>query len=200
MFAKEANTPNPNHYPHILIAARDNARTVDLLAAIVDRMAVRITLVDSVADARDAIEEFDPDLLIADQKLIDGCGMDLVSRKGEPRRKVILLKETLEMDRVLMALRLGVSDVFVHPIDTDLLIETAEKLCRRESVRRRDVLRQTRLRTLSSKLIKDRRVLRQRVDLICNDIVHAYRQLAEKVVKMPMWTDPTEQREKLRDR
>ena len=30
--------------------------------------------------------------------------------------------------------------------------------------------------------VKDRRELRMRIDLICKDIVHAYRRLAEKVV------------------
>jgi len=127
-------------------------------------------------------------------------GMDLVPRDGAKHYQVILLKETLEMDRVLLALRLGVADIFVHPIDGDLVVDAVERLCKRERVRRRDVLRQSRLRGLSSKLIKDRRVLRQRVDLICNDIVHAYRHLAEKVVDSPDWTPPVEEERPTRER
>ena len=200
MSAKEATPISINKTPHIVIVAPDNGRITDLLAELADRVSARLTLVDTINDARMAIKALNPEIVIADHRLEDGYGMDLVPRDGAKHYQVILLKETLEMDRVLLALRLGVADIFVHPIDGYLVVDAVERLCKRERVRRRDTLRQSRLRGLSSKLIKDRRVLRQRVDLICNDIVHAYRHLAEKVVGSPDWTPPVEEERPTRER
>lgn len=200
MSEKEASPISINEYPHILIAAPDDGRVTDLLAHIADQVAARLTLVDSIYDARMAIKALNPEVVIADHRLEDGFGMDLVPRDGVRRYQTILLKETLEMDRVLLALRLGVADIFVHPLDCELIVEAVQRLCNRERVRRRDALRQSRLRGLSSKLIKDRRVLRQRVDLICNDIVHAYRHLAEKVAGEPDWSPSIENDQPSRER
>jgi len=200
MSAKEATPISINQTPQIVIAAPDSGRITELLAELADRIHARLTLVDTIYDARLAIKALNPEIVIADHRLEDGFGMDLVPRDDSQRYRVILLKETLEMDRVLLALRLGVADIFVHPIEGDLVVEAVERLCKRERVRRRNALRQSRLRGLSSKLIKDRRVLRQRVDLICNDIVHAYRHLAEKVVGSPDWSPPVEDEQPTRER
>lgn len=188
MSAKEAMSTRAGQYPKILIAAQDDARTTALIAEIVVQIQPQITHVASVEDARRAIKATKPTLIIADQYLEDGYGMDIIPRDGSLLTPVILLKEHVDPERMIQALRLGVADVFEQPIDPDEVIASIDRLHKRETIRRRDDRRAKRLRRMSSKLIRDRRDLRQRVDVICNDIVVAYRQLAEKVVSSPVWT------------
>ena len=187
MTSKEAIQPAP-HDPHILIAAPDGSRSSALIAELALRMQPRITHVDQVADARHMIEQGDCDLVIADQFLADGRGLDLAPRNGAATAPIILLKEFIDADRLIVALRLGIADVFEHPVDTDALIARIGDILHERSMRQRDIRRARRLRRMSSKLIRERRELRRRVDLICNDIVVAYRQLAERVVASPLWT------------
>ena len=188
MRAKEAMSNRAGCEPRILVAAQDDDRTTALIAEIVIQLQPQITHVSSVEDARLAIKATRPTLILADQYLEDGYGMDLIPRDASLKTPVILIKEQIDPDRLIQAMRLGVSDVFEQPIDPDEVIASIARLHRREAIRLRNERRSRRLRRMSSKLIRDRRDLRQRVDLICNDIVVAYRQLAEKVVSSPVWT------------
>ena len=51
----------------------------------------------------------------------------------------------------------------------------------RALVRRHQQRRYRRLRRLSSRIVRERRDLRQRIDLVCRDFVQAYRRLAQRV-------------------
>lgn len=188
MPAKEAMLTRAELDPRILIVAQDDSRTTALIAEIVIQLAPQITHVSTVADARRAMKRAQPTLIIADQYLDDGHGMDIIPRDDSLKTPVVLLVEEVDADRMVEAVRLGVADVFERPIDIDIVIAAIERLHKRETIRLRDERRARRLRRMSSKLIRDRRDLRQRVDLICNDIVVAYRQLAQKVVSSPVWT------------
>ena len=202
MSAKEAMSTRAGQDPRILIAAQDDDRTTALIAEIVIQLQPQITHVASVEDARRAIKATRPTLIIADQYLDDGYGLDIIPRDGSLRTPVVLIQEHVETDRMIEAMRLGVADVFEQPIDPDEVIDAIQRLHKREMMRQRDERRAKRLRRMSSKLIRDRRDLRRRVDVICNDIVVAYRQLAEKVVASPVWTpndDGTPRRRPARD-
>lgn len=188
MKAKEAMSIRAGQEPRILIAAQDDDRTTALIAELVVQIQPQITHVSTVEDARLAVKTTRPTLIIADQYLDDGYGMDLIPRDASLKTPVILIKEQIEPDRLIQAMRLGVADVFEQPIDPDEVVAAIARLHKRETIRQRNERRARRLRRMSSKLIRDRRDLRQRVDLICNDIVVAYKQLAEKVVTSPVWT------------
>jgi len=71
------------------------------------------------------------------------------------------------------------------PMDPDTLVDSVRRAVRQRRTLHRKTARAKRLRRLSSRLIKDRRELRRRVDLICSDLVGAYQRLAEKVVTVP---------------
>jgi len=193
MMSKEAIEPASSADPHILVVAAESARTTALIADLILQMQPRISHVDSIAQARRIMASNECDLIIADQFLQDGRGLDLVARDGSLDIPIILLKEIIDPDRVLTALRHGVADVIEHPVDSQALIERIGDVLHRASIRQRDARRARRLRRMSSRLIRERRELRRRVDLICNDIVVAYRQLAEKVVASPLWPANDEQ-------
>ena len=93
-----------------------------------------------------------------------------------------MLDNQIDAQRVLAALRAGAGDIFTPPYDRHQILTTIRRAVQAKRDRDRRELRTTRLRRLSSRLIRDRRELRQRVDLICRDLVQAYRRLVSKVV------------------
>jgi DNA-binding NtrC family response regulator len=122
------------------------------------------------------------DLFIAGERLPDGNGLSLLDEKdnmsGTP---LVLVDDQLDGQRTLAALRRGALDVLTPPIELDRLLAIIRRAVKGEQSRQRREARAKRLRRLSSRLISDRRELRQRVDLICRDLVEAYRRLAQKV-------------------
>lgn len=166
----------------ILIAAGDTPQAMNLVTQLVTGLSADITLVDSIEDARELLLAGGVDVILADQCLTDGSGLDLLRDETVLNLPFILLGGRPQADRILTAMRLGAADVFVDPIDPAHLIEVVRGLVQQRRRSEHEAVRAERLRLLSSRLLKDRRELRKRVDLICRDLVTAYRRLAEKVV------------------
>ena len=75
-----------------------------------------------LAEARKAIEESTPDLVILDIRLPDGSGLDLLRElSGDNRPKVIIASAYSEMKVVIEAMRRGASDFLSKPFDADAL-------------------------------------------------------------------------------
>lgn len=168
---------------HVLIVSGDTEIVAKLAQHIVTTLDARITLVDTLDEARTILASGAFDVVMAAEELADGSGLSLLE-EGPGTRDVpfILLGRALDAQSLLSAIRCGVVDVLTLPIETDRLISVTRRVVQAGRERRRQALRTTRLRQLAPRLIRDRRELRQRVDLICHDLVHAYRRLAEKVV------------------
>ncbi len=179
---------------HVLIVSDDTEIVANLTQHIVTMLDARITLVDTLDEARTILESGAFDVVMAAEELADGPGMSLLEEgPGTSDVPFILLGRALDAQSLLSAMRCGVVDVFTPPFEMDRLIDVMRRVVQAARTRRRQALRTTRLRQLAPRLIRDRRELRQRVDLICCDLVHAYRRLAEKVVQTNDFgqTDPS---------
>lgn len=154
-----------------------------------DVMPCRVTHVVSVADALREELTTNHDVVLASMTFPDGDGLEL-TRGLRPTNScpVILMAEDLTAERALEALRLRVTDLLIKPFDLAQMAETMREAAQREVRRRRDQLRSRRLRRVATRIIRERRDLRQRMDLICQDLVHAYRRLAQKVTESGMLT------------
>lgn len=169
----------------IMFAAENTKATAAMLQDMLTKLDADIFLVDTVEDARSLAAQEQFDVILSAAGLSNGQGLDLLRTGIAADTPFILIEDNLDAERVLEAMRLGAADV-VHPQHTaDQVISTIDQTVRRGRLCRRDIRRSQRLRRLSSKLIRDRRELRQRVDLICKDLVVAYQRLAEKVVTTP---------------
>lgn len=167
----------------LLIVAEDDTTIASLTECLVMRFDADVAIVGCIADAQAMLESQDFDAVIAATELPDGSAIDLLHNDDEGQSPpVVILDEELDAERVLAALRAGALDVFTPPFDLDSLRDVLSKAVRRNRDRAHEATRAERLRRLSSGMIRDRRELRQRVDLVCRDLVHAYRRLAEKVV------------------
>jgi DNA-binding response OmpR family regulator len=109
---------------------------------------------------------------------------------GELRRTnrapIFLLANSPSVCEVVEAMRLGVVDVLVKPFDLVDFVERIRQAGMRVLAAQRRRVRHRRLRRLTSRIIRERRDLRQRIDLICRDFVHAYRRLAQRVSEADM--------------
>lgn len=163
----------------VLIVA-DDARTVAALASeVVSRLDANITIVDSIEEARVLIASEAYDLAITSSDLADGRGESLIKPNGIP---VVFIEETQNAEQTVEAFRAGAADVVCPGKNADAMISSIRRIVKSSRRQRHTISRNRRLRRVSRRLIKDRRELRQRVDLICRDIVQAYQRLAEKVV------------------
>jgi len=170
---------------HILIVADDTEVSAAIIQHAVGQLDADVTLVDSISDACAAAASTAFDLVLASAQLSDGDATALLEAEDAVAAPVIVIDDRLDGDRVLSAMRLGAADIICRPIDFDYLTRRIRHLVREHRTGEHESRRAARLRRLSSQLIKDRRELRQRVDLICRDLVVAYRRLAEKVVSVP---------------
>lgn len=163
----------------VLIAAVESQTVAAMASQIVTRLSANITIVDSLEAARVLIASETYDLVLTTRALQDGDGLTLVRPQATP---VVLVEATSDAARTVEAFRAGVADVVSLVEDEAEMISRIERVIHNGRRQRHTVSRNRRLRRVSSRLIRDRRELRQRVDLICRDVVEAYQRLAEKVV------------------
>lgn len=178
-------TPNATKPVRCLLIGTDRDAAARLTKCLSKRPGVELVSVTSRIAGAALLEQTDFSIVIADASLPGGGGLALLKRaRQDESRECFLLGRRLPREQLLEAMRIGVRDVFEMPLDVNALAarigESAERLQRRHG----DQRRQDRLRALSTRIIRDRREIRRRVDVVCRDLVGAYRQLAEKVVAM----------------
>jgi len=155
---------------------------------------VQVTRAESASDALREELTARHDAVIASMSLPDGDGLALARElRATNKCPVILMADHPTADEAIEAMRLGVADILVKPFDISEAAETVHELGRRQMRRRHRRRRYRRLRRLSSRIVNERRDLRQRMDLICRDLVHAYRGLAQKVAESGMLTHEFEE-------
>ncbi len=166
----------------ILIVTDDGRLAADLTEPIITGLDAHVTIADSLEEAAVLASSGGFDVIVAACELPDGPGLTLLEHcDAEQTPPIILVGKWVTAEEALAEIRRGATDIVCTPVDPALLLavirraaEVRRTHCRREA-------RSRRLRHLSSRLLRDRRELRQRVDLICQDLVVAYRRLVDKV-------------------
>lgn len=130
------------------------------------------------------VELVDPhDLVVADFDLPDSDGLELTEHLSTlSPRPVILLAEDPEADDVLASLRLGVHDVLCKPFPLVELLDSADDALRDYVLHRQHTAKYHRMRELVRHVIRERRELNRRTELICRDLVGAHRRLVTHVL------------------
>lgn len=171
--------------PKILIVEPAPESLETLVAVCARRFDAQITC---VADAESCLDcdMLDPhDLVLTSFDLPDVDGLELAARLLALRsRPIILITDEPNYDTAIEAMRLGVKDVFCRPVDEDEMIDAAERALRGYQLRRDHAARYRRMRHLVRHVIRERRHLNRRVELVCQDLVGAHRRLAHRVVQL----------------
>ncbi len=171
--------------PQKILVVEPEPEIVEVLVACLSRrLHARITC---VADARGCLDSelLEPhDLIITELELRDSDGLRLARElMSLGSRPIILLADQATCSDAIEAMRLGIRDVFRKPFPVDELLDSVERLIRAHVETRRRAARYHRMRELVRHVVRERRSLNRRVELVCRDLVGAHRRLVRRVTE-----------------
>jgi FixJ family two-component response regulator len=169
--------------PRVLIV-EDEPALAELITDVLDRqLGCRVTVVGSIKEARRALAVQPIELMLTDIYLPDGDGMALVKalRRHQPLATSIVMTGAPSLSGAVEALRFGAFDFLSKPFNMDALVNGARKALRAQSAIARNDSRFERLREAVKRLNDSRRQVTQKVDLLCNDLVAAYGDVARQL-------------------
>lgn len=162
----------------------DDPEIVEILvASLSKRIDAQITCVADMESCLD-VDMVDPHhLVICELDLEDGSGVALAERLCMlAARPIILLADDPTTQDTIAALRLGVRDLLIKPFPVTDLLDAAERALRKYDVRQAHVAKYHRMRKLVRRVLRERREINQRVELVCRDLVGAQRRLMHRVL------------------
>jgi FixJ family two-component response regulator len=172
--------------PRILVVD-DEPALIELMDEIVSRhIRCRIVSADSIGAARRAMAKEDFSLLLADVNLPDGNGTALVPelRRLNASAEAIVITGAPTVDGAVDAMRQGAVDFIAKPFSAEQIVDRVEKALARQAAGVRAGRRARRLRDTVRRLNEARRTVAKQVDLLCNDLIGAYGDLARQVNDM----------------
>ncbi len=96
---------------------------------------------------------------------------------------IILLANEPTSEQVVEAMRNGIRDVYIKPFPITDLMDAIERVLHGSEVRRLHAAKYRKMRDLVRRVIRERRDLNRRMELICKDLVGAHRRLVTKVAQ-----------------
>ena len=175
----------PSVHSSKILLAEDDPRLLEMLVeSIVGRFDAHLTCVSSGEDALD-VEMVEPhDLVVTELALPGMDGLTLSRHLMElSDRPVILLAEEPGLSHAVEAMRLKVRDLFPKPFAIDELLDSMQRALNEGRQVRCAKTKYRRLRQLVRQVLRERRDLNRRIDLICRDLVGAHRRLVHRVLE-----------------
>ncbi|HEY3245730.1 MAG TPA: response regulator [Phycisphaerae bacterium] len=172
-----------NRPDQIMLVETDPALAEVLAESIAPRLDAQITRAASAEAALDT-DLFEPhDAFIGRLDLPGLDGLELAARiLAVRRRPFFLIGDALSAPQAIHALRLGVNGFFTKPFDLADLLDSLDLTLYAYNEARRQQRRQRQLRQLVRRVVRQRRDLNSRMDLICRDLVQAHRRLVSRVL------------------
>jgi len=166
-----------------LLVCPDAELTELFVAALAGEFNAQITCVAEAPTALDADLATPHDVIIAELDLGDFTGVQLAQQLlSLGQRPIILVGDDPLAEDVIEALRLGVHDVLSKPFPVEQLLDAVQKATHGAKVTQAHVARYRTMRDLVRRVIRERRDLNKRIDLLCRDLVGAQRRLVQRVM------------------
>jgi FixJ family two-component response regulator len=180
--AKSAVSAAVKHRPRVLLVD-DEPGLVDVLGTALGGMNCNVTVAANLAAAGRALAAGGCDLLVVDVGLPDGSGLSLlpVLHRCCPAASAIVITGSPTVAGAVTALRDGAVDFLPKPFDYEQIVERVTRALDRQAAGVRAAARLVRLRGAVRRLSAARRTVSQKVDLLCNDLIGAYTDLAKQV-------------------
>lgn len=134
----------------------------------------------TLTEARKYLADHAVDLAVITPQLPDGSGFDLtaeLSRMSHTTAKIVI-SGTADFSKAQQALRAGADDYLVEGVAPEELSARVAEALDRKTRDKAHVQRVERLRRLCKKLNAAREEVSKQVDVLCNDLVTAYQELA----------------------
>ena len=172
--------------PYKIMLVEPDSETVEILvASLTRRFDAHISCVVDAETCLD-VELVEPhDLVIAEWELGESDGLRLAEQLlSLSDRPVILMAEAPSAEDAVAALRTGVKDLFCKPFAVGELLDAAGRILDGHDLKRRRQVKYHRLRKLVRRVIRERRDLNKRIELVCRDLVDAQRRLVNRVAEV----------------
>ena len=168
--------------PTVLIV-EDDPETAQLLQDYLNRsLDCNAVIASSGQDALELDQAQPARVILVDYMLGDTNGLELIKQiNARQARPIIMITGHATLGRAMQAMRLGAVDMFLKPFDLGRLGRSVSKALQEQLQEHRRSGRINRVRRLSRGVIRERREMRRKMDLLCRDLVGAYEQLARKV-------------------
>lgn len=117
--------------PHALVID-DDPGFQEAISEVIDDQGFSVDRAGSLEEARERLEERTPDVALVDLSLPDGSGSDLIDEIGEKGTgDVVLITGNASIDSAVEALRGGVTDYLVKPLDIGRLLAVLKNVRRK---------------------------------------------------------------------
>ncbi|MEM1107790.1 MAG: response regulator [Planctomycetota bacterium] len=164
----------------VLLVEASPARRVSLEGCGTVRRPMSVVHAPTLTEARKYLADHAIDLAVIAPQLPDGSGFDLtaeLSRMSHTTAKIVV-GGTPDFANAQQALRAGADDYVVDGLAPQELADRVAAALDRKTRDKAHVQRVERLRRLCKKLNAAREEVSKQVDVLCNDLVTAYQELA----------------------
>ena len=171
----------------ILIVGDKIACTGDLSAWLESRRHKCVTA-QRLDEARTAAARRRFDLIILNPDLPDGDGLELIRlvQRTSPATKSIVVSEDTSSQTVMNAMQCGAVDFLNTPIDLESFSGRIDSALIKARLEQQGQDRVARLKSICGELNDARHEISHQVDDLCNDLVVAYRDMAEQMNEVAM--------------
>jgi FixJ family two-component response regulator len=169
--------------PRVLVV-EDEPALVELVRDVVGpQIRCNLVFASDLTQARKILEGQPVDLLVTDLHLPDGDGMTLLAplREKLPTAGAIVITGKPSVSAAVSALRAGAADFLPKPFSVSHLVDRVSNALEKQRLNARNDKRLNRLRDAVRRLNISRRTVSKKVDLLCNDLVGAYGELARQL-------------------
>ena len=185
---RPAGHPDSNPTPRpvrLMLVDRDPALRQALQQGAGDQSTVLYA--DSLAKARVLLQDEGPvDVAVIDPDMADGSGLDFANEltRGKSVTQALVVSESNDLTLAQDAMRAGATDYLVKQrgaeelIDAALLADRVHAALQRRDEAYEQARRIRRLKKLCRRLDAARSEVSDQVDILCNDLVTAYQELA----------------------
>ncbi|MEE9296315.1 MAG: response regulator [Phycisphaerae bacterium] len=175
----------------ILSVAHDELTRTTIAGVATGLPHAQVTYASSGSEALEIDAHNAHDMIITCVKLQGMDGFELASRILASRhRPVVLVGDLPQLQDVIWAMRIGVADFLSLPLEPLELLDTINRCLHRVATARREVHRQQRLQAILRHVLRDRRNLSRRIELLCRDLVGTQRRLFHRVLALKRRTSP----------
>ncbi len=151
-----------------------------LQACAPEETSLHVTRVGTLAAARQHMASKPVDLAVIEADLPDGSGLSLheALHRRYRRMETLIVTATPTLDTAVQALRTGAVDFLTKPLDPAVLTDRLRQVIAKQAREREQAQRVRRLRRVCRKLDHARQEVTEQVDVLCEDLVGAYQELA----------------------
>jgi FixJ family two-component response regulator len=181
--SSSAKQPAKGARPKVLIVDDEPAMLETIKDLVKGEVACSLMFAHSVGQAEQMLAAQHVDLMLTDLHLPDGSGMKLLPalRKAHPAASAVVMTGHPSMDTAIDAMRNGAADFLPKPFSAKQFVDRLKVALTRQSVLAQQDKKIGKLKVAVKKLNEARKLVSKKVDLLCNDLVTAYGDLAKQL-------------------